>query len=280
MNIRDIRPFIRFAERLRLSSSPFFTKCRDRRLVYVVSGSFTFFFGDRQAIVPAGSVLYFVPGVRYRFMVSEKPEVFILNFDLTDGYRNLTEPLHVLPESEFRDDMILPEPEPDELVTDNGMLLLRGMGRIGNDLALIAREMDERKLYFRETMSAVMSRVICEMARAVLSDGNTDTVARTIDFIRENFARPITNRDIASNVNYHEFYVNKLIKRQTGMTLHRYLTAIRVQEAKRLLTSTSEPVSKIAASCGFASDAYFISAFGREVGITPSEYRRLHGGLI
>ena len=78
-----------------------------------------------------------------------------------------------------------------------------------------------------------MSRVICEMARAVLSDGNTDTVARTIDFIRENFARPITNRDIASNVNYHEFYVNKLIKRQTGMTLHRYLTAIRVQEAKR-----------------------------------------------
>ena len=264
MNIRDIRPFIRFAERLRLSSSPFFTKCRDRRLVYVVSGSFTFFFGDRQAIVPAGSVLYFVPGVRYRFMVSEKPEVFILNFDLTDGYRNLTEPLHVLPESEFRDDMILPEPEPDELVTDNGMLLLRGMGRIGNDLSLIAREMDERKLYFRETMSAVMSRVICEMARAVLSDGNTDTVARTIDFIRENFARPITNRDIASNVNYHEFYV----------------TAIRVQEAKRLLTSTSEPVSKIAASCGFASDAYFISAFGRETGVTPSEYRRLHGGLV
>ena len=125
-----------------------------------------------------------------------------------------------------------------------------------------------------------MSRVICEMARAVLSDGNTDTVARTIDFIRENFARPITNRDIASNVNYHEFYVNKLIKRQTGMTLHRYLTAIRVQEAKRLLTSTSEPVSKIAASCGFASDAYFISAFGRETGVTPSEYRRLHGGLV
>ena len=206
--------------------------------------------------------------------------MFILNFDLTDGYRNLTEPLHVLPESEFRDDMILPEPEPDELVTDNGMLLLRGMGRIGNDLSLIAREMDERKLYFRETMSAVMSRVICEMARAVLSDGNTDMVARTIDFIRENFARPITNRDIASNVNYHEFYVNKLIKRQTGMTLHRYLTAIRVQEAKRLLTSTSEPVSKIAASCGFASDAYFISAFGKEVGITPSEYRRLHGGLV
>lgn len=142
--------------------------------------------------------------------------MFILNFDLTDGYRNLTEPLHVLPESEFRDDMILPEPEPDELVTDNGMLLLRGMGVSGT----ISRSSPVRwmsaKLYFRETMSAVMSRVICEMARAVLSDGNTDTVARTIDFIRENFARPITNRDIASNVNYHEFYVNKADKAPDG----------------------------------------------------------------
>lgn len=85
----------------------------------------------------------------------------------------------MLPESEFRDDMILPEPEPDELVTDNGMLLLRGMGRIGNDLSLIAREMDERKLYFRETMSAVMSRVICEM-------GARRTVRRKHGHGREN----------------------------------------------------------------------------------------------
>ena len=280
MNLKDIRPFVRFAERLRLSSSPFFTKCRDRRLLYVVSGSFAFVYGDRRTTVPSGSVLYFPPGVRYRFIVPEKPEVLIFNFDFTDSYRDLTEPLHVLPENEFRDDMILKEPHPAELMTDNGMLLLRGMGRIENDLSLIAREMEERKIYFRETMSAVMSHVICETARAALSDGNTDIVGKTIDFIRGNFARPITNRDIAASVNYHEFYVNKLIKRQTGMTLHRYLTAIRVQEAKRLLTSTPDTVSKIASSCGFTSDAYFISAFGREVGVTPSEYRRLHGGLV
>ena len=89
-----------------------------------------------------------------------------------------------------------------------------------------------------------------------------------------------TNKDIAESVNYHEYYVNKLILKQTGMTLHRYLLNCRIQNAEKLLITTEHSIEKIAALSGFTSAAYFISAFRRQCGETPNEYRRRRSGLI
>ena len=101
-----------------------------------------------------------------------------------------------------------------------------------------------------------------------------------ISFIRANYSQPITNKDIAESVNYHEYYVNKLILKQTGMTLHRYLLNCRIQNAEKLLITTEHSIEKIAALSGFTSAAYFISAFRRQCGETPNEYRRRRSGLI
>ena len=48
-----------------------------------------------------------------------------------------------------------------------------------------------------------------------------------------------------------------------------------IAAAKRLLATTTRPVTRVAHDCGFASSQYLAVAFRRAVGMTPGEYRRL-----
>jgi AraC family transcriptional regulator len=60
----------------------------------------------------------------------------------------------------------------------------------------------------------------------------------------------------------------------TGLPPHRYLRKLRMAEAKRLLVTTSEPVTQIALACGYSTPSAFSAAFQRAVGVTPSVWRR------
>ena len=71
--------------------------------------------------------------------------------------------------------------------------------------------------------------------------------------------------------------VRKLSQRVTGMSPGRFLSAIRLQEAKRLLLSTSLNVADISLRVGYTSLGTFSTRFTRSVGLTPTAYRRLHG---
>lgn len=53
-----------------------------------------------------------------------------------------------------------------------------------------------------------------------------------------------------------------------------YLTRKRMEHAQFLLLSTRSPLKEIAAACGYRDANYFLRVFRRQVGLTPSEYRR------
>lgn len=63
---------------------------------------------------------------------------------------------------------------------------------------------------------------------------------------------------------------------ETGFAPHDYLMRAQVQEAKRLLSQTYEPITSIAFDLGFSSSQYFATAFRKLVGLTPQTYRQHH----
>jgi transcriptional regulator GlxA family with amidase domain len=50
----------------------------------------------------------------------------------------------------------------------------------------------------------------------------------------------------------------------------------RLDYARYLLTQTAEPLEKIAANCGWASEKAFAAVFQIEIGVTPTHYRSWH----
>ncbi|MCT2586821.1 helix-turn-helix transcriptional regulator [Actinophytocola gossypii] len=98
-------------------------------------------------------------------------------------------------------------------------------------------------------------------------------VERAITLIRDRYADPITLDDLSAEVFVSRFHLTRIFKRATGVTPGRYLTAVRLFEAKRLLLTTSRTVSDIVGRVGYNSLGTFTSRFTRAVGMTPTQYR-------
>ncbi|MGW3959609.1 helix-turn-helix transcriptional regulator [Amycolatopsis sp. NPDC005003] len=98
-------------------------------------------------------------------------------------------------------------------------------------------------------------------------------VLQAISSIQERYFEPITLADLASEVFVSRFHFSRMFADATGVTPGRFLTAVRLFEAKRLLLTTSLNVSDIVCSVGYSSVGTFTSRFSRAVGMTPTQYR-------
>ncbi len=79
--------------------------------------------------------------------------------------------------------------------------------------------------------------------------------------------------ELLSLLNVSKSYFSAAFKAQTGKTFMEYLTALRMDRARQLLTTTALPAAEIAERVGFTDPHYFSVAFKRAVGMTPREYR-------
>jgi transcriptional regulator GlxA family with amidase domain len=66
----------------------------------------------------------------------------------------------------------------------------------------------------------------------------------------------------------------RAFRAETGTTPARYVERVRVEAARRLLEDTSEPISRIADTCGFGTAETMRRVFLRTLQVAPGEYRR------
>lgn len=69
-------------------------------------------------------------------------------------------------------------------------------------------------------------------------------------------------------------YSSNCFKKDTGLGFNIYLTAEKINMAKRELLTTENPVQFINEQLGFNNSYYFTRLFKSYVGIAPTEYRK------
>ena len=99
-------------------------------------------------------------------------------------------------------------------------------------------------------------------------------VNRAILFIRDNYSRPITLKEVAEHIFLHPSYLSSLFRQVTGKRFVDYLTDYRMEQAKQMLADPKYKINEIANLCGYESHKYFSAVFRERMGMTPSEYRR------
>ncbi|WNV84540.1 helix-turn-helix transcriptional regulator [Umezawaea sp. Da 62-37] len=102
-------------------------------------------------------------------------------------------------------------------------------------------------------------------------------VGRAIDVMCQKMGEQVTLDDMARAAMFSKFHFSRIFQRATGISPGRFLAAMRLQEAKRLLLCTSLTVTDISQQVGYQSVGTFSSRFRSSVGISPSTYRRLGG---
>ncbi|WP_433496306.1 helix-turn-helix domain-containing protein [Sphaerimonospora sp. CA-214678] len=108
-----------------------------------------------------------------------------------------------------------------------------------------------------------------------MDDVITTAVLRVVESMQENYGEQLTIDDLARTAMFSKFHFSRVFQRVTGLSPGRFLSAVRLREAKRLLISTSLTVTDISHLVGYSSVGTFSSRFTHSVGVSPSRYRGL-----
>lgn len=99
-------------------------------------------------------------------------------------------------------------------------------------------------------------------------------IVEAIEYVRQNHPLPLTLEEAAQRAGLSPTYFSKKFHQETGSTYKKYVNEIRVLNAKQMLLSTDDSVTKIAISCGFGSSNYFKDVFRKMTGISLRDYRK------
>jgi len=107
-----------------------------------------------------------------------------------------------------------------------------------------------------------------------LTDRNDAAVVRSQEWIADNYAaeNPVAAMVAISGLLPRTF--GRRFRAATGRRPMEYVHEVRIDEARRILESSSIPVDDIGVSVGYEDPTFFRRLFKRMTGMTPAAYRR------
>jgi len=129
------------------------------------------------------------------------------------------------------------------------------------------------------SIDEMLSHVEAALARSrELGSEAQQLVRKAMAYVHEHYTEKISGESLARYVGISEDFLQRCFQQETGVTPMTYLDRYRVNEAKALLTSSEKSIAEVALAVGFPDSKSFAQAFRREVGISPSVYRRKDKG--
>lgn len=269
--LSKLNPFVRFAGVISAELCPTKQYCvGDSRLFLCIGGGATLTVSGVAHTLTEGTLAYLPPYVLYGFSDFSSDGDFVIytvNFDFDQTRSDMREsvPKFFGKVPDEREEIYVPEPFSTPAVMTNG-------GIVREELNSVISLFFAKEQYYRDLSSAYVKCAMLKLLGAEAVSPDSPAV-EVLSYIAKNYARRITNTDIAKEFNYHPNHLNRIVKAHTGKTLKEYLQGYRVKVAKRLLASTANTVTEISELCGFSSPSYFSEVFVRTVGLNPREYR-------
>lgn len=106
-------------------------------------------------------------------------------------------------------------------------------------------------------------------------EGERDLLMDAMRYLSEHFDQPITLDSTAKALGASRYHLSHLFSARLGMNFRTYINALRIEQARALLTRHAVPVTQICYECGFENQRTFNRAFRSACGMTPTQYRTL-----
>ncbi len=132
------------------------------------------------------------------------------------------------------------------------------------------------KLSGRRLTSAAISGFSSDPDVSSLKEDRIQTVSQVADYLAAHYAENNSLDEIANRFYINKYYLSRIFRQVTGVTMREYLHIQRIQRAMEFLKNTLDPITEIAHAAGFENVSYFEKIFRRYSGMTPREYRRQH----
>lgn len=118
-----------------------------------------------------------------------------------------------------------------------------------------------------------MEQIENDMVRIQKKMNVPPEVLQICDYIQNNYSEKITLNSIADQAGFSKYYISRLFKQYTGVTIIDYLIKIRLDKAKELLVKGEYNIKQISYMVGYSDPNYFTWSFKKYLGISPVKYK-------
>ncbi|MDA3850950.1 MAG: helix-turn-helix domain-containing protein, partial [Spirochaetaceae bacterium] len=106
------------------------------------------------------------------------------------------------------------------------------------------------------------------------SKGSQSRLDRITLYMGEHYHQPeITMERVSEELGISVSYLSQLFKRHLNTSFVKYLTGIRMEKAREILTHRDDRIVEVASQCGYKDVYYFSHSFKKAVGVSPKKFR-------
>lgn len=156
------------------------------------------------------------------------------------------------------------------------MTFLNNLIREVQEKEKVNAKISGKKNYTTEEVIRSYEAVFHTLHREVCDRQNTNyskLVSDMVRYIRQNYQKELSLDVLGEKFQMNGVYLGQVFKKEVGVTFLKYLTNIRMEEAKRLLIEENCTVAQTASLVGYQTSQYFSHIFAKNVGKTPQEYK-------
>lgn len=232
------------------------------QLLYITDGNGVFTFGTtnkQTCYITEGKMFFLMPGVWHTYKPIEK-----------SGWNEYW--------IGFKGNII-------DKIVEEGFFINRppvftiGLNERIVDLYLKAIEIaNEERAGYQQALSGIVMHILGLMYyRDKTRDFQDENLIQKMNkakvIMRESVYKNISAEDIAGELNISYSGFRRAFKEFTGSSPSKYMVELKLNEAKLLLSTTSQSVKEIAYSLNYENPDYFPVFFKKRTGMTPLEYR-------
>lgn len=126
----------------------------------------------------------------------------------------------------------------------------------------------------RGYLLALCAELLPRMTINRLSVGDSETLRTIVSFCMRNYGENLSLSLLEEKLHLNRFYISHLFSGKLGLRFNDYINSLRISEACRYLLNSKYSITEIGSMVGFNTPRTFNRAFIRQIGISPSEYRK------
>ncbi len=246
------------------------------RFLFVDKGALDVSVDGKVERLGAGDLLFLTPGDRYRLLpIDSDFSLYNLFFEISNE-KNVASgaPAVCIFMPEYKEELSSQAVTVTDLPILNAPCVFRGLD-VRRTFERLHR-MNKKSPFDDFYKTSLIRSVLADIAVSACDEKNTErnTTEKIIAYVYSNYDKDITASSISEHFSYHPNYVNKLVKTKTGKSISEFIRHVKIEHAVALLTEVGTNPNKIFTILGYYDYSHFYKAFVREMGMSPSEYKK------
>ncbi|MGO4696688.1 helix-turn-helix transcriptional regulator [Paenibacillus sp. 2TAB26] len=246
-------------------------------LIYVTRGSLYMEEEGQEFNISAGHYAIFRPDRSHRTTMpcSEETHFYWLHFQTVGDWSESHERLPFSISQEGQPFAPI-EYFPFQLPKQKRVLVPHAIEEKIRELLQLQEQPSAQSRWTQQQIFHLLLQLLQDQNQSAVDSPYLQIAEATALFLRRSYQDPLSYKKMAEELHFHPNYIAICMKKTFGCTPLEYLTRHRIEQAKRLLIHTNEPIGKIAEEIGFGSFPYFVRCFTKHTSTKPKAFRMLY----